>query len=232
LAENTLSKLFIKAAAADVAEFYERVLSAGFLVERHAPKPLTSERAREREAYLTEEAVELGGAVTVEAQADAALDSVFFAVGTLVEIGIPFAPGWEEVVRANLEKRAGANETRGLSHDAVKPSGFAPPDHSWMSSPAMPGLIAAAKVSALRRGDYGSVWNYFPLGMASHAQMVSLKAQRFLQAVATGASKEKMAEDLRDLMCYAAYAWMEASGLRPDCECRQLEIRFEKGGES
>lgn len=63
---------------------------------------------------------------------DALIDLVYVAMGTAHLLGLPWAAGWNEVQRANMQKvRAepdGSNSKRGSGFDVVKPPGWVPPD--------------------------------------------------------------------------------------------------------
>lgn len=64
---------------------------------------------------------------SLEDQFDALIDLVYVALGTAYLHGFPFAKGWDEVHAANMRKERGVTK-RGLTHDAMKPPGWKPPD--------------------------------------------------------------------------------------------------------
>lgn len=68
------------------------------------PVMLTPERAAARAAWMREEVDEFLEAREVVDQADAMIDLIYFAVGTLVEMGVRPAPLFEIVHRANMTK--------------------------------------------------------------------------------------------------------------------------------
>lgn len=68
------------------------------------PRPISSDRASVRAAWMREELEEFVHAKTVVDQSDAIIDLVYFALGTLVEMGVPAEPLFDIVHRANMEK--------------------------------------------------------------------------------------------------------------------------------
>lgn len=98
------------------------------------PKPtvLSDERKQWAHTVLTEELEEFLEATTVEDQADALVDFIYFALGRMVEMGLAPGPFFDEVHRANMDKERGEKPTRSGSggFDAIKPEGWNPPDFS------------------------------------------------------------------------------------------------------
>ena len=68
------------------------------------PGLLQAERVRARSKWMAEEVEEFRSATTVEDQADAMIDLLYFALGTLVELGIEGEPLFHIVQRANMAK--------------------------------------------------------------------------------------------------------------------------------
>lgn len=68
------------------------------------PTLLSEECASRRADWLEEEARELREAKTIYEQADAFIDSIYFAIGGLVELGINPSPLWDLVQQANMAK--------------------------------------------------------------------------------------------------------------------------------
>lgn len=69
----------------------------------------------------------------LEATLDALVDLAWVAMGTAHFLGAPFDEGWQEVVRANMEKERGEADgahKRGVAEVIRKPSGWRPPDHA------------------------------------------------------------------------------------------------------
>lgn len=116
-----------------------------------APAIIDKARVRERVCFLLEELLELadatglhvtvggesmhtkvvdGGGLNDEQdlplQADALVDLVVVAVGTGVEMGLPWKELWDDVQRANMAKERGVTK-RGHAVDLVKPEGWEPP---------------------------------------------------------------------------------------------------------
>lgn len=72
-----------------------------------APKLLHPDRVSSRYRWMEEELREFHEAMTKEditEMADALVDLVYFAIGTAVEMGIPFDHVWELVHKANMAK--------------------------------------------------------------------------------------------------------------------------------
>lgn len=74
-----------------------------------APRPdrpalLAEERVSARSAWMREEIDELGEAETIAEQADAMIDLIYFALGTLVEMGVRPQRLFDIVQQANMSK--------------------------------------------------------------------------------------------------------------------------------
>ncbi|MCL2030164.1 MAG: hypothetical protein FWG93_01330 [Oscillospiraceae bacterium] len=108
-----------------VAEFHRAFGSP----REDAPHLLTPERVAERAGWLREEVAELEEAGTVEEQADAMIDLMYFALGTMVEMGVRPARLFEIVHEANMRKRwpDGTVHTRAEDGKVVKPPGWKDP---------------------------------------------------------------------------------------------------------
>lgn len=68
------------------------------------PTKLTPERADKRAAWMDEELREFRGAHDVTDQADAMIDLIYFALGSLVEMGVNPSPLFAIVQAANMSK--------------------------------------------------------------------------------------------------------------------------------
>jgi len=115
----------------DVARFSDEVLG---LKVPDKPRVLSYERQQFAVNFLREEIDEFQRAWdigSVPDAADAMIDLVYVALGRLIEMGVPPGPVFQEVQRANMEKRLGRTK-RGNDTDAAKPEGWKPPDHSWL----------------------------------------------------------------------------------------------------
>lgn len=118
----------------DVERFNREVIG---LPVPEAPRVLSGDR---REFALQAMAEELGEFTDasergdVAEAADALVDLIYFAMGRLLEMGVPPGPVWEVVQAANMAKERGQLSKRpnSLGYDAVKPEGWTAPDHSWL----------------------------------------------------------------------------------------------------
>lgn len=140
------------------------------------------------------------------AAADAMIDLIYVALGTLYEMGVSSGPVFDAVHHANMQKVRGEKSTRPGSqgHDAIKPEGWEAPNHDWILE-ATPERVAAgmvaerrnispdlladisdvfihvAKVRAGKGRDYNTsvqLHDYFPMGHQSYFQMQWLKTLR------------------------------------------------------
>lgn len=94
------------------------------------PRMLTPLRFSERLNHLLEEMNEMTesqNAGDLPGVADALVDLVYLAVGTAVEMGLPWETLWADVHRANMTKQRGVNPKRGHGADLIKPPGWVGP---------------------------------------------------------------------------------------------------------
>lgn len=158
------------------------------LPEPHKPEILSPERLKFYLGAANEELREFAEATHAEdigEAADALIDLIYFTLGRLYEMGIPADAVFMDVHIANMTKKRGIKPERRVKHkdDAMKPEGWAPPDHSWLAH-LSPVAIEAAKLRAKKSQDYRSaesdvtLKDYFPFGELSHAQMIWTKALR------------------------------------------------------
>ena len=95
-----------------------------------APSPAGSgQPLSERYTCLMEELCEFFEAQKTgdfPGMADALIDLVVFAKGTAVQLGLPWAELWEDVMRANMAKERGVGK-RGHAVDLIKPRGWQGP---------------------------------------------------------------------------------------------------------
>ncbi len=68
------------------------------------PKMLSCDRIESREGWMTEEINEFKSAKTLDEQADAIIDLIYFALGTLVEMGVDGEKLFHIVHQANMTK--------------------------------------------------------------------------------------------------------------------------------
>lgn len=108
----------------DVERFNEKF---GLNTPRY-PVHLTQKRWRQRLSHLNEECCELDEAIErqdLAAIADALIDIIYVALGTIVIAGLPFWPLWNAVQRANMTKVT--KKTKRHDIDIVKPPDWEPP---------------------------------------------------------------------------------------------------------
>lgn len=127
----------------DVQAFHEKF----GLPRPLAPVQLDADTAKFRVNFMCEELVEFQEALRTNdlaKQADALVDLVYVAMGTVVMMGLPWQALWDEVQRANMSKvRADhADDPRSArrhSLDVVKPVGWVPPDiEGALARPVVP----------------------------------------------------------------------------------------------
>lgn len=109
----------------NVKEFHEKF----GIITNDKPTHLTVRKLQERIQCMQEELDEFGQAVShqdLAAQADALVDLVYFAKGTAVMLGLPWADLWDDVHAANMEKVRGVGP-RGHAVDCIKPKGWVGP---------------------------------------------------------------------------------------------------------
>jgi len=82
--------------------------------------------------FLQEELTEMINAESAEDVVDALIDLCVVAIGTLDAFDVDANEAWNEVLKANMKKKAGINESRpnplGLP-DLIKPMGWKAPSH-------------------------------------------------------------------------------------------------------
>lgn len=93
------------------------------------PAAMEVERKKARTAWMQEELDEFVEASTVHDEADAMIDLIYFALGTLVEMGVKPQPIFDIVQKANMDKVW----PDGLVHKnemgkTIKPEGWVAPE--------------------------------------------------------------------------------------------------------
>ena len=198
-----------------VAEFNREVVA---LPTPETPQVLGEQRRTWANAALQEELKEFNEAADagdVLEAADALIDLVYFALGRLVEMGVPATAVMDEVQRANMDKERGELSKRpgSMGHDAIKPAGWQAPDHAWLLGFTLADLADLRRLreqeaqrealspvwlrlQSLREAkgkDYNDVPGgrdaYFPFGHLSYAHMIhtkELRLQSLLKAMQTG----------------------------------------------
>jgi predicted HAD superfamily Cof-like phosphohydrolase len=195
------------------------------------PTMLNESRAQWSRTALQEELDEFTKACNegdILEAADGLLDMVFFALGRLVEMGIPPQAIWQGIAKANLAKERGQLSKRpgSLGHDAIKPEGWKAPDHSWLLGFSLadlekvrmwdsmsPVLKKVVTLRAKKGQDYNAgptLKDYFPFGHKSYAQMVHLKTVRIHSLLAVmeqgrQPNFEGLQDTLEDLINYTTF---------------------------
>lgn len=182
------------------------------------PTMLSDERCEWADAALKEELAEFNQACSdgdILEAADALVDLAYFALGRLVEMGVPAQAVIDGVQQANMAKRKGELSKRpgSLGHDAVKPEGWTPPDHGWLlgfdlsdvselerlrkqeseREAISPVWLELQQLRESKGRDYNDVPGgrdaYFPFGHFSYAHMLhtkNLRLQSLLSAMQKG----------------------------------------------
>lgn len=111
-----------------VERFHEEVLG---MPTPSQPVQLHPQRKAWAITAMLEELVEFRDSTSLEEQADALADLVYFAIGRSVEMGFDFNRVFAEVHKKNMLKERGSMSKRPGSqgYDAIKPLGWAPPHH-------------------------------------------------------------------------------------------------------
>jgi predicted HAD superfamily Cof-like phosphohydrolase len=111
----------------DVAEFHKHLGYENY----DTPEMLTQADLEQRTEYLDEEVGEFYESDSGEEAVDALIDLIYFAVGTLLRMGVDPRPAWDEVHRANMDKEPKAGEHK----HSIKPEGWRPPALDKLSVP-------------------------------------------------------------------------------------------------
>lgn len=94
-----------------------------------APGMLTQRQLLDRVEFMQEEVAEFDEArqvLDMAGMADALIDLVYVAMGTGVQLGLPWQALWDDVQRANMVKVRGMTK-RGHAVDVTKPPGWVGP---------------------------------------------------------------------------------------------------------
>ncbi len=195
------------------------------------PTLLSAERRKFATTALNEEIDEFETALEDEdvlEAADALIDLIYFALGRLVEMGVPATGVMDEVQRANMDKERGELSKRpgSLGYDAIKPEGWTPPDHAWLLGfgradinkarcwdSLSPFLKQGAVLRAQKGNDYNTGSNlddYFPLGHLSYFQMLHVKFLRIksvlvLMSLGRATNFDSLQDSVSDLSNYLTF---------------------------
>ena len=116
----------------DVKAFQETILGNPFPSK---PIVITDQLKQQTIVRLEEELGEFKVATTLNDQADALVDLMYFALGALHQAGVDTQRVWDAVQHANMTKKKGVTK-RGDDNDAAKPAEWKAPDHSWLDKAA------------------------------------------------------------------------------------------------
>lgn len=233
LTSNDSSAVVAAAMLVAAAEFNREVV--GLPIPR-TPQVLDKQRLRWATSAIEEELIEFQDATkagnVVEA-ADALVDLVYFALGRLVEMGVPAQAVFDEVQRANMTKQRGTLSKRPGSkgYDAVKPAGWQAPNHDWLLSFSLDDIEAiqeralkwdslspvfkqAHELRITKGEDYNNVPGgrdaYFQFGHVSYVHMLltkTLRLQSLLRHMNDGKAPnhEGIYDSVVDLANYSSY---------------------------
>lgn len=119
------------------------------------PELMSDDRATFRADFMQEELDEFRKAQKegdLDGAVDAIIDLMYVAAGAMNEMGVATQPCWDEVHRANMRKKRGAQTKRpgGKGFDAIKPEGWTAPSHADYLTITSEDV---ATIMALRRGE-------------------------------------------------------------------------------
>ncbi len=204
----------------DVQRFTEEIIKAPIA---KVPGMVRADRFPDKVNHLQEELAEFEAADNWADQADAMIDIIYVALGTLVEMGVAPGSAFNEVHNANMEKIHGVNSARPeAEYDAVKPNGWNPPELAaamplHVLKYLSPVLLEVTRLRADRGATYNNgsvnIEDYFPLGDESYFQMCHVKLLR-CRSIMEGGSGEIM-DSLLDLINYTTFwaEWKNGGGL-------------------
>lgn len=119
------SKKEIKTNFEMVKEFHKKF----DMMVHDKPTDLTSKKLNERYDFMLEELTEFKNSIEprdMAGLADALVDIVYVAMGTAVQMGLPWEELFADVQRANMAKVRGITK-RGVAVDCMKPEGWVSP---------------------------------------------------------------------------------------------------------
>ena len=92
------------------------------------PTEMKFGRRVKRRSWMIEELDEFLVAKTIHEQTDAVIDLIYFAIGTLVELGVPPADIFKVVQDANMAKLHDGEPKYREDGKVIKPDGWEPPE--------------------------------------------------------------------------------------------------------
>jgi len=211
----------------DVFDFNREVLK---IPPKPCPRILVDDEHEFMEIALDEERYEFADAKTLNDQADALLDTIYFALGGLYKMGLKEADVaflWNGVHKANMQKKLGKTGRNKI--DAVKPEGWQAPQglvpndiykvtqKDFDMPYDFPLFKKAMDICAKKGEDYnaGSVQfeDYFPFGHKSYVQMLHLKALRLVSLVekTEAPNFEGIEDTVLDMVVYANQYYKDIS---------------------
>ena len=112
-----------------VLDFQKKVLKTNLPLR--GIQSVTKDFEEKTTTFINEEVLELAAAFKAQDKAeiaDALIDIIYFSMGAIAQMGVPFHKAFEDVHKANMAKKKGVKAERGLEGDATKPAKWVAPD--------------------------------------------------------------------------------------------------------
>tara|TARA_B110000459_G_C16580715_1_gene481154 strand:+ start:953 stop:1330 length:378 start_codon:yes stop_codon:yes gene_type:complete len=112
-----------------VLDFQKKVLKSN--LPSRGVQSFTKDFEEKTTTYINEEVAELTAAFKAQDKAeiaDALIDIIYFSMGAIAQMGVPFHKAFDDVHKANMSKKKGIKTERGLQGDATKPAKWVAPD--------------------------------------------------------------------------------------------------------
>lgn len=147
---------------ADAARFNHEIVGYPIPLQ---PELMSDDRATFRADFMQEELDEFREAQAkgdLDGAVDAIIDMMYVGAGALNEMGVATQPVWDEVHRANMNKKRGSQTKRpgGKGFDAIKPEGWVAPSHAQyltITSEEVAKLITMREVGKLTMEELDTV---------------------------------------------------------------------------
>jgi predicted HAD superfamily Cof-like phosphohydrolase len=201
-----------------VMSFREKVLGQP---RKLVPQALSKSDKASQIVFFDEEIQEFEDAESLEDQADACMDLIYFSLGALVKMGVHPGAVMGAVHKANMNKEPGVKPSRKDvgTKDAIKPKDWSAPDFNFALDTNIlslsPALIEAHKLRITKSQDYQSdgsnisLEEYFPFGDESYVHMINQKCLRVRSCVSSSSTKgpnfESLQDSLVDLINYSSF---------------------------